>query len=366
MHPPTILVVRWWRTVKGATIHVQAAWRQFLATRLVQTMREERAATWLQAACRMYDVKRKAAFKRFMVAPHVARTASAVKIQRAYHRMRSLQRWNRARTLHIKWRFVTKIQAVVRGWSRRRAQQQLAGEQAHRVLRMLKAASLPGWDIWPGYARTGMTYERFLSLAVLPAHQLGGEIVLDRVLEEAAAAHVRQEAVVQARLEARSAELRQLREVLVRGGWSAVPVAGTAFPLGTELHALLHAQRNPGAEKEEDEVPEEETSKKPRIENTYQYGEEDDDGNWVRKPPPEGLDMFDETAWKKRQNIALAQWEEDKRIAAEAERRAQELLKMTPEQIFQKIKELVRAVALLCSDLHSGLKYFGNVDRRAK
>ena len=77
--------------------------------------------------------------------------------------------------------------------------------------------------------------------------------------------------------------------------------------------------------------------------------------------------MFDETAWKKRQNIALAQWEEDKRIAAEAERRAQELLKMTPEQIFQKIKELVRAVALLCSDLLvSGLKYFGNVDRRAR
>jgi hypothetical protein len=186
MNPPTVMVVRWWRTVRGAAIHLQAAWREYVAKCEVQVLREARAVLWLQSVVRMYDVKRKAAFKRYMVLPHVARTESAVFIQRAYRRMRALERWEYSRQLPIQWHAAIKVQKVFRGVAVRKMQKIITQDIAHRVLKVLKMAGLPHWKIWSRYALTGLTYDRFLNLAVLPGLQLGGEMILDELQEQAA------------------------------------------------------------------------------------------------------------------------------------------------------------------------------------
>jgi Ca2+-binding EF-hand superfamily protein len=179
IRPPTIWVERWWRVVRGAAIHVQAAWRQWVATQTVQQMREQRAASWLQSMVRTYNDKRKFAFMECMVAPHIARTKAAVKLQRAYKHKRALERWKVALTLHDKWLRATKLQAIMRGCMERLALLRRSAPAAHRVLRVLKQAGLAPWSRWPLYSRCGLTFDRFLKLAELPGHQLGGELLMD-------------------------------------------------------------------------------------------------------------------------------------------------------------------------------------------
>jgi Ca2+-binding EF-hand superfamily protein len=314
MNPPTVMVVRWWRTVRGAAVHLQAAWRQYVATCMVQRMREHRAALWLQSTVRMYNVKRRSAFKRFMVLPHVARTESAVFIQRAYRRKRALERWEFSLQLLIQWRASIRVQAVVRGWAVRTMQRRVTQDIAHRVLRVLKKAGLPPWEIWPGYAKTGLTFDRFLKLAELPGHQLGGEIILDELKEQAAAALARQESVVKARIDARSAHLRRLLNIFASDGWVAVPVAGTLFTRGTELRAELDA--GPVLpERKRDDQPEGGSSDiwltrqvEKKMRTTHPYGTEKDGGKWDPKKPAKDMDMYEEVAWLKRQELAKKEW----------------------------------------------------------
>ena len=71
LRPPNVLVKRWWRVVRGAVIHIQAAWRQLLCARRVQLLREQRAATWLQATVRTYNARRKYAFSEKLANIHI-------------------------------------------------------------------------------------------------------------------------------------------------------------------------------------------------------------------------------------------------------------------------------------------------------
>ena len=113
-----------------------------------------------------------------MVKPHKVRSACAVIIQRAYRHKRAMERWEVARELLPKWRRATRLQKVYRGRMGRQALRRVSAPAAHRVLRVLKKSGLSPWTIWPVYARSGLTYDRFLDLAVLPANQLGGEVLL--------------------------------------------------------------------------------------------------------------------------------------------------------------------------------------------
>ena len=314
MNPPTVMVVRWWRTVRGAAIHLQAAWRQYVATRAVQLLREHRAAVWLQSTVRMYNVKRRSAFRRFMVLPHVARSAAAIFIQRAYRRKRALERWEVARQLPIQWRAATKVQALIRGWAVRTVQRRATRDIAHLVLRVLKKAGLPAWKIWPRYARTGLTYDRFLKLAELPGHRLGGEIILDELQQKAAAALKRQESVVKERMDARSAHLRRLQNIFAADGWVEVRVAGTLFARGIELHEELRvgpllpkrkqANQNDGGLA--DAVWLSPLVEK-KMRTTHPYGVEKD-GEFLALKPPADMDLYEEVAWLKRQDLAKKEW----------------------------------------------------------
>ncbi len=314
MNPPTVMVVRWWRTVRGAAIHLQAAWRQYVSTCAVQLLREHRAALWLQSTVRMYNVKRRSAFRRFMVLPHVARTEAGILIQRAYRRKRALERWEITRQLPIQWQASIKVQAVYRGWRVRSMQRRATQDVAHRVLRVLKKAGLPAWEIWPRYAKTGLTYDRFLNLAELPGLQLGGEIVLDELKEKAAAALQRQESVVKERVDARLAHLQRLQSIFAADGWVEVQVAGTLFARGTELREELHAgpilpKRKQAKQKDTELAGDFWMSPlvEKKMRTTYPYGYEKD-GEFSAKKPPADMDMYEEVAWLKRQDLAKKEW----------------------------------------------------------
>eukprot|EP01048_Picozoa_sp_COSAG05_P018586 COSAG05_NODE_2742_length_2701_cov_17.229643_2_plen_337_part_00 len=114
-----------------------------------------------------------------MIKPHKVRTACAVMIQRAYRRKRAMERWEVARKLLPHWRHATKLQKVYRGRLARQDLRRISAPAAHRVLRVLKKSGLAQWRFWPLYAKCGMTYDRFLELTLLPANQLGGEVLLD-------------------------------------------------------------------------------------------------------------------------------------------------------------------------------------------